>query len=205
MRVLVFGDSVTQGFWDGEGGWVSRIRKISDKQEIERTNAHSPTIFNLGVSGNSSDDVASRIEAETDARLSESVAFIIAAGLNDSRTKAGLNFSDIDRYTKNLETILGKARNYSDKILFLGLTPCDERRTNPVSWGDSGYTNKRIREFNAVLLNFIQNNVGFVDIFVPFSTVQDQTDLLFDGLHPNDEGHQLIADLVWPRLLDLVA
>lgn len=31
MRVLVFGDSITQGFWDTEGGWVERLRKYYDQ------------------------------------------------------------------------------------------------------------------------------------------------------------------------------
>jgi lysophospholipase L1-like esterase len=30
MIVLVFGDSIAQGYWDSEGGWVERLRKAND-------------------------------------------------------------------------------------------------------------------------------------------------------------------------------
>ncbi len=88
MRVLVFGDSITQGFWDMEGGWVSRIRKHYDQQMIYDADNDLPSIFNLGVSADSSDDVLVRFENETKVRATEEIAFIIAIGVNDARTKA---------------------------------------------------------------------------------------------------------------------
>jgi lysophospholipase L1-like esterase len=50
MRILVFGDSITQGFGDTEGGWVERLRHDYDVETIKdlRANTNYPTIFNLG-------------------------------------------------------------------------------------------------------------------------------------------------------------
>lgn len=46
MRVLVFGDSITQGYWDTEGGWVKRIRSHYDLLQITDLNGRDePTIF----------------------------------------------------------------------------------------------------------------------------------------------------------------
>ena len=203
MRVLVFGDSITQGFWDSEGGWVSRLRKTYDKVSIETDEYNEPYIFNLGVSGNTSDDLLTRFNDETKARANGESTFIISIGVNDSRTKAGVNFSDTKHYTQNLSKLLSLARKYSDKIIFIGLTPCVEERSNPVSWGDTGYTNGRIGEFDAALRNFCEeNHVTFVEVFEPFSTAQNETELLPDGLHPNNVGQQLLADLVQPVLDD---
>jgi len=28
VNILVFGDSITYGAWDEEGGWVQRLRKL---------------------------------------------------------------------------------------------------------------------------------------------------------------------------------
>lgn len=63
MRVLVFGDSITQGFWDLDGGWVARLRRTYDKQMIEGVNDDPPSLFNLGVSGDSSDDIVTRFDS----------------------------------------------------------------------------------------------------------------------------------------------
>ncbi len=201
MRVLVFGDSITQGFWDTDGGWVQRIRTVYDKETI-KTGYDLPTIFNLGISGNSSGDIVGRFEAEAKARYQdEELGLIFAVGVNDSRTKLGVNFSEPEEYKSNLEKLLVMARKYSDKIVFVGLTPCVEERSNPVSWGDTGYTNARIRAFNQVLEDFCHDNaLEFIDILTPFTEAEAKTELLPDSLHPNNEGHQLIADIVLPRL-----
>lgn len=201
MRVLVFGDSITQGFWDTDGGWVQRIRTVYDKETI-KTGYDLPTIFNLGISGNSSGDIVERFEAETEARYQdEKLGLVFAVGVNDSRTKSGVNFSEPKEYKSNLEKLLAMARKYSDKIVFVGLTPCVEERSNPVSWGDTGYTNDRIRVFNQVLEDFCHDNaLEFIDILTPFTEAGAKTELLPDSLHPNNEGHQLIADIVLPRL-----
>lgn len=205
MRVLIFGDSITQGFWDTEGGWVGRIRKHYDQQMIDNTDNDPPTIFNLGVSGNSSDDVLARFENETKARATEELAFVVAIGVNDARTKAGVNYSDPNRYKQNLSEILRLAKQHSSKIMFVGLTPCVEERSNPVSWGDTGYTNGRIKEFDDALRQFCEEEqLLFVEVFEPFAKAEAETELLPDSLHPNDEGHQLVADLVLSKLQDLL-
>lgn len=206
MRVLVFGDSIAQGFWDADGGWVSRIRRHYDKQMIERLYDDPPTIFNLGVSGDCSDDVLARFENETNVRAREELVFVIAVGTNDSRTKAGQNFSSTTRYIQNVEKIIDQAKRHSSKILVVGLTPCVEERSNPVAWGDSGYTNQRVKEFDDTLMRFCKDNgISFVKIYQPFAAAQAQAELLPDGLHPNDAGHQLIADLVLPMLDELLS
>ncbi len=206
MRVLVFGDSITQGFWDIDGGWVSRIRKHYDQLCIDGTDPDSPTIFNLGVSADSSSDVLARLAVETKARANQEVALVISVGVNDSRTKSGTNFSDPEQYKRNLAAILERAKEYSSKIMFVGLTPCAEERSNPVAWNDTGYTNDRIKEFDATLREFCTaNSVAFIEVFEPFTNAQAKTELLPDGVHPNSEGHQLIATLVLPQLEVMLA
>jgi lysophospholipase L1-like esterase len=205
MRVLVFGDSITQGFWDTEAGWVTRLRKAYDQKAVDTHDYDQPTIFNLGVSGNSSDDVLTRFESETKARATEELAFVVAIGVNDARTKAGVNYSNTNRYKQNLSEILKLTKQYSNKILFVGLTPCVENRSNPVSWGDTGYTNNRIKEFDTTLRQFCQENkVPFVEVFDPFAKAEAESELLPDSLHPNNKGHELIAGLVSPKLEEVI-
>jgi lysophospholipase L1-like esterase len=201
MRVLVFGDSITQGFWDTNGGWADRIKQHYMQGVIQEDDFNRHDIVNLGVSGDLSDHVASRIENEAKARGRSNLAFVIAIGVNDSQVRDGANFSDTDRYKSNLEQILKTTRQFSEKVLFVGLTPAVEERTTPVSWGDYVYTNERILEFDAVLKEFCQKNkLPYVEIFQPFQETQKTLELMQDGLHPNNEGHQLIADLVRAKL-----
>jgi len=205
MRVLIFGDSITQGFWDVDGGWVALLRKEYDQQKVDGVNDDPATLFNLGISADSSDDVVARFKPETDARNnSDELAFVISIGVNDSRTKAGKNFSDTERYISNLNKIHKMAKEYSDKILFVGLTPCVEERSNPVSWGDTGYTNERLKSFDDTLKKFCEEKeLAFVEVFEPYSEALKNKELLPDALHPNKEGHQLIAELVMPKIKEV--
>ena len=92
MRVLIFGDSITQGFWDTDGGWVQRIRKAYDEETI-KADYELPTIFNMGISGDSSGDIVEQFEAETKARYNDDgIGFVFAVGVNDLRIKSGVNF-----------------------------------------------------------------------------------------------------------------
>jgi lysophospholipase L1-like esterase len=34
MRLLIFGDSITYGAWDIEGGWAARLRKFLDGKTL---------------------------------------------------------------------------------------------------------------------------------------------------------------------------
>ena len=37
-RILIFGDSITYGAWDKEGGWVQRLRKFLDERNLTDPN-----------------------------------------------------------------------------------------------------------------------------------------------------------------------
>ena len=206
MRVLVFGDSITQGFWDTKGGWASRVREYFDSQKVTGFDSTSPIIFNLGISGNKSDDLLARLENETKVRVAKELAFIIAIGVNDTKTQSGINYSNTGRYKQNLSKILDKAKKYSDKIMFVGLTPCGEGDLTFLEWGENKYTNDRIKKFDDTLHQFcLENQVPLVKIYEPFLEAKASAKLLEDGLHPNDEGHQFIAELVLPKLKTLIA
>ena len=43
-----------------------------------------------------------------------------------------------------------------------------------------------------------------IDVHTPFAAAQAKRDLLFDGLHLNTDGHELIADVVMKRLEEIL-
>ena len=124
MRVLIFGDSITQGFWGSEGGWANRLRKAYDQKNIEAGNYDQPTIFNLGISGDTSKEILQRVENETKARLwpGQEIVFAFSIGVNDARLDGNKPFSAVEEYVGRLNKIVEIAKTFSSKIMFVGLT-----------------------------------------------------------------------------------
>ncbi len=211
MRVLVFGDSIAQGFWDTEGGWATRLRRYYDERQAKNTLENDePTVFNLGISGDMTKDVVARLENETKARQwpGEELSFIISTGVNDTVYRGNEVESTPEKYRKELEEILKIARKYSDKIIFVGLTPVVDERVQPLKWSSSGkcYSTERIWHFEQTLRDFCaENNVVHIPLFEILKAEQQSQELMPDGAHPNNEGHKLIFELVRPELEKLLS
>jgi lysophospholipase L1-like esterase len=195
MIILVFGDSITWGSYDLEyGGWVSRLRNNFEKNsEIE--------VYNLGISGNHVEDLIKRFEFETKQRLKEDkeVGFIFAIEINDAQfvhSKDSFR-TNSDKFKKGIEKLIKLAKKFSLKIYFVGLTPVDESKTNPISWNkDKSYKNNDIKEYDNIIKSIcVKNKIPFIEIFNKFIN-QNYRDLLEDGLYPNSKGHELIYEEV---------
>lgn len=203
MTILVFGDSIAQGFHDNQGGWADRLKQSFLQPATSKD--RSASVFNLGINGDAAENVVKRLALETRARLKgeEPVGIVIAVGINDSMVFKGVAVNSPEMFGGEMQQILAAARQYTDKLLFVGLTACDEAKTTPVAWGDFTYTNQRVWEFEQALRRFCRDNsLPLVKLFERFKR---QPELLADGLHPNQDGHKLIADLVRPELDKLLA
>lgn len=213
MRVLVFGDSITQGYWATDHGWVDLIRKHYDTlQFTDLDGRDEPTIFNLGISADNSENILNRVEAEIVARYrdhhSVKPVIVVQIGINDSSTGTGQPSVHVDQegYRKNLEQIIQIGFKYSAKIILVGLTACNDKKTNPASWGDYYYKNKNIQIYENIMAEVAtEQGVDFIPVFDQFNArVEAGEDLLPDGLHPNDAGHNLIYEIVMPKLQELL-
>lgn len=209
MRVLVFGASSTQGYWDSEGGWADRLKRYYDKVQMADFEKDQPKIMNLGISGDTANDIISRMDAETRARQNDKgLAFIIQIGSNDAAEVEGQPRSTPDSYSIDLETIIQKAKGYSNSVLVVGFPAVYERYTNPVAWGPFYFKNERILLFENTAKAISQKmGVPFVPVLEKFKNMIEMgTELnAHDGLHPNDSGHRLIFELVQPELDKLLA
>jgi len=203
-KILIFGDSIVWGAIDSErGGWVNRLRNFLESE----INSESP-IYNLGVAGDNTRDILRRFEFETKQRLDEKdeeeIVFIFGIGINDSQFVFSQNSQRVplEEYNNNLEKLLSIARRFSDKILFIGLTPVDEKRTTPVLWNeDKSYKNIYVKEFNNSLRFFCEKNkIYFIEIFEKLIKI-DYVKLIEDGLHPNSKGHEKIFEIVKDYLI----
>jgi len=192
MNICIFGDSITWGAYDPQnGGWVNRLKNYFEKQGEDND------VYNLGVSGDSTTDLFERIEIETKSR--EANLIIFAIGVNDTQFIHSTNsnrISDGD-FESNIKKLFEIAKEFTSKIIFIGLTPVDETKTKPIPWNtDKTYTNERIKKFDQIIENFcLKNNLKFI----PINDLLNNDDLI-DGLHPNTQGHIKIFDRVKPEI-----
>jgi len=207
-RILIFGDSIVYGVLDEKkGGWVQRLRSFLDEKTLSDPESYY-VVYNLGVTGNNTKKLLKRFEFETEQRLiedeGEETVIIFGIGVNDSQFVLSQNSQrvSLEEYIKNLKNYVNSARKFSREILFVGLTPVDEKRTTPIPWNkDKFYKNEYIKQFNDSLRLFCKkNNVYFIEIFEEMIKM-DYSKLLYDGLHPNSEGHEKIFEIVKDYLI----
>lgn len=204
VTIFVFGASGAYGAWDEEGsGWVARLRKYLDR---EVSNAEREFyIFNLGVSGNTTEELLDRLEFETYQRVREGGEFIFLfeIGLNDSSFIKTRNENRVlpDDFKENLQYLITLAKKYSENIIFMGLTPINEKEFKP--WiEDLYYENKYVEQYDEIIKSVCSaNNLLFVDILNEFKKSGKEVLLYEDGLHPNSAGHQKIFEIAKSYLM----
>ncbi len=192
--ICLFGDSITWGACDPEGGgWGARLRSYFETNNIE------VEVYNCGVSGDNTDDLLQRFKVEATAR--EPNIIIFAIGINDSQY---VNSKDnptvpIDKFQNNLQELVNQAKDFTDKIIFIGLTKVDESKTMPIPWNKiKFYDMDNVSKYNSVIRNFCQKNkLLFIDML---DLIQNED--LEDGLHPNPNGHKKMFEKIKKFLID---
>ena len=192
-NICVFGDSVAFGASDEiSGGWVNRL-KVFCLNHMEDT-----TIYNLGICGDTTEDVLKRIDIEAEAR--EPQIIIFAIGINDSShiTTKEHPYVDENLFLENLSILFTKASKFTKSVIFIGLTPLDQSRTMPIPWDTTRYYDENnVKKYNTLLISFCDKHK------LPFINVRDTLSIkdLSDGLHPNSKGHEKIFEKVKEFLL----
>lgn len=205
MRVLVFGDSITYGAWDTQAGWVERIKRTAHEQTVQSEGKNKVQVINLGIGGDTSTKILKRMPAEIESRYSASwpFVFVITFGANDERSIDGKIETPVEQFEANVKEIIALAKQHSDKILFLGIPPIGKP---VVEFKGQEYSDERVKEYEQRLQAIVED-AGLP--FVPIRPVFEQAGLdslyAYDFIHPNDKGHQLIADTIQPRLQEILA
>jgi len=205
-QILVFGASSSEGYWNPDGGWVAKLKKVYIKRSL-RNRDFWCSIRNLSISGNTATDLLERFDNETDARFSAeegNLVIIFDIGKNDSAyvNKIGHPSVSDAKFRKNINTLIKRAKKYTKTIIFLTITPVDEKEVyhKPFIFTAHGeklfYSNSRITKFNSILYKSCkEQNVNFIDTFTSFKKAGYEK-LLFDGLHLNSSGHDLVFKIV---------
>ncbi|MBS3144067.1 hypothetical protein J4208_00625 [Candidatus Woesearchaeota archaeon] len=204
--IFAFGTSTTYGAWDVEGGWVQRLRKYLDQQQLANLDLYY-VIYNLGVSGDTSQDILERFTFETEQRTKlqdeqEDIIFLFSVGVNDSMfdNKTKKHQIPLNTYVKNISALIQQAKKYTSlsKIFFLGSKPVDDTKVDPIPWkAGCSYLTTAVELYDANCAEVCKKNkIPFIDIYIPFKQQRNYSKLLLDGVHPTTEGHKFIFELV---------
>lgn len=195
MNICIFGDSITEGFYDREkGGWVDRLKKMRPDDEI----------FNFGISGDTTEDVLKRFDKDIVEKNPYMIIFAI--GINDSLylNKEKHNKVVFDKFERNIAELISRAKKCCPKIIFVGLVAIDERILSPIPWYTIGsYFDVNVKKYdNAIKKICKEYNLVFIDIYQEMKKINYKK-LLDDGIHPNAAGHQWLAEEVNKKLINI--
>lgn len=186
MTICIFGDSIAWGASDCEkGGWADQLKNHLMNEDID--------VYNLGISGDNTADLLKRFETETEARNPDIIIFAI--GINDSRSTNENRSISLTNFQDNISLLVEKARKFTDKIVFIGLTSVDETKTAPYFSDETNETfnNQSIGEYDEVIRSFCEDNdLIFVDMLGLLINDED----LCDGLHPSSAGHKKMFSVI---------
>ncbi|TVR15393.1 MAG: arylesterase [Balneolaceae bacterium] len=179
--ILFFGDSITAGYGiDEEDAFPAQIQRKIDEKGL------SYRVVNAGLSGETSAGGLRRVDWILQQHID---LFVLGLGGND-----GLRGINPESTKENLAGIMDKvAEKYPDAIIILtGMEA-------PPNMG-SDYT-ERFRQIYTELYE------KYEVVFMPFilEGVAGDPDLnLADGIHPTEEGHEILAENLWNYLLPVL-
>ena len=215
--IVMFGDSTT-------ALRPGKIKSVYTARVGEALAQVDPTlrVANAGVGGNTTGDARARFERDVLACRPRIV--VMQFGINDAcvriykkppETESRVSLAD---YEANLRAMIGQAREHGIKVVLM--------TTNPLRWTDElrgyygrapyhpeevdGFESPFLSKYNAVVRRLAAElGVPLVDINAVFMAASAKTNQpvehwLLDGMHPNDDGHQLVTDALLPVLRRLL-
>jgi len=173
--IVFFGDSLSAGYGLDEPtlAFPGLIQRKLDSLKMDYQ------VVNAGVSGETSSGGVGRI----DWILNQPVdVFVLELGAND-----GLRGIPVETTVKNLQTIMDsvKSKNPSVKIILAGMQV-------PPNMG-AKYANA----FKAIFPTLAEKNKVALIPFLLEGVGGEPALNQADGIHPNEEGHRKVAEVVW--------
>jgi len=211
VTIVAFGDSTT-----APRGTLAVYPQVLERDLAAR--GLSVRVINAGVSGNTTAHARERFRRDVLDRQPHLV--IIQLGVNDSAVDVnkGADKPRLPRaeYEKNLRYFVRTLRARGTGVILM--TPSPRRWTAAYrkSYGKPPYKPDDPDGFNVLLREYVESmrriaaaeGVPLVDVFARFGEYhkaegQAMDELFLDGIHPNDKGHRLVADLLIPRLMKM--
>ncbi len=209
--IIMFGDSTTAP--------RGSLKVYATRVEAALQSAGSTTgVFNAGIGGNTTRDALKRLQS--DVLQYKPRLVVMQFGINDSAvnvwqtppaTKPRVPLAE---YLSNLRRMIADARKAQARVILM--------TTNPLRWtpklkelygkppydpaAEDGFDSGTLAGYNDALRKLaVELKVPLVDVRAayPEFAKQHQTSIegmLLDGMHPNDLGQQLVAELLVPAI-----
>ena len=172
-NILFLGDSLTEGLGVSKEEAFPKLVENMIQTKLKK----DITIINGGVSGSTTSDALSRLKWYL--KKNPYIVFI-ALGAND-----GLRGLDLNKSKENLEEIIQYAQKSNAKVLLAGMLI-------PPNYGEE--YSKRFKE----MYEDIKNKYNLKSMPFLLDEVAGKKELnQRDGIHPNVEGHKIIAKNVF--------
>lgn len=211
--IVAFGDSITAP--------RKNVTTYSDFIREEFQKKHLDVkVINAGVPGDTTAKAKKRFEKDVLARSPDLV--IIQLGTNDAavdvwkKPPATESRVPIEDYEQNLREFIAKLKERKAKIILV--TPPPTRWTEKLKemYGKPPYDPNNVDGFNIVLKNYVQRmrdvakeeKIALIDLnkeYYKYHKAQGQTmdELFLDGMHPNNKGQKLEAELLLKQISKL--
>lgn len=185
---------------------MQRLRTFLDRRALEKQEEELVSeVLNLGIPGETSEELLERFEPELKRRLweEEKQVVIIQIGANDIQRLVEEDRIRVpkERYRENLHRIIDKADEYSDHIFLVSeLYTAIE---GSIPWAEEkALSDERLGEYVDIQRELCQErDIEIIDLR-SLREKDEWIEMLEDGSHPDNEGHRLIFEQVRNRLLD---
>lgn len=182
LQIVCLGDSLTAGYGiDKEKAYPELLEnKLNKGKEKSRVK-----VLNGGVSGSTTASGKSRLKWYL--KKSSPDVLILALGAND-----GLRGLKLSESQKNLEEIIELAKSNNMKVLLVGMRLPPNYGQEYVKSFKEMYTNLQ-KKYQLPTMPFMLKDVGGVKELN-----------IEDGIHPNEKGHEIIAENLLKSLRPLI-
>jgi sialidase-1 len=211
--IIMFGDSTTAF----RSGAVQKVYSVRVQEALESVGS-TLLVHNAGIGGNTTRDAMKRLDKDV-LRYTPKVV-VMQFGINDAAVDVWKNPPvttprvPLTEYLDNIRSMVTAAQKQNARVILM--------TTNPLRWVDKmkdmygkppynagaedGFDSLHLATYNDALRKLAAElKVPLVDVreeYPAFAKAHKTTvdGLLLDGVHPNDLGHQLVAELLLPAV-----
>lgn len=215
--IIMFGDSTTAD----RPGAVQKVYPVRVEEALQSIGS-SLSVYNAGIGGNTTRDALKRLER--DVLRHKPRVVVMQFGINDSAVDvwktppATEPRVPLAEYLENVSELTAAVRKTGARVILM--------TTNPIRWtsllrdrygrtpynpeSEEGFDSLTLAGYNEALRELANElEVPLVDVRAAYSEFAEKMGttvdgLLLDGMHPNDLGHELVADLLVPAIREVV-
>lgn len=201
--IAAVGDSISNGACDSEGGWLIRLLRLLNKGKSDTLY----TLNNFSISGDLIGDAWHNLCRNCIHRQTDYLFIYI--GANDIRRWNAPDAPTCSSYEAQLlywDNILDWAQQAPQKVVIFGLLPLDESKGPYMCESGTYYwDNTDLRSYNKQIKTWAaKRNITFINWLDEFGTQNNIPDLMADIVHPNEAGHNRMANIAYQALQDVL-